>query len=60
MASAVMYTVEEVAGLLKISRWKVFELIRNNHLRSVKIGGLRRIPVRAIDEYVDHLLEEAS
>jgi len=37
----VVYTVEEAAQVLKISRWKVFDLIRTNQLRSIKIGGLR-------------------
>jgi excisionase family DNA binding protein len=55
--NALLYTVEEAAQLLNISRWKVFELIRTNELRSVKIGGLRRIPAKAIDEYVDRLME---
>ena len=56
----VVYTVEEAALVLKISRWKIFELIRTNQLRSVKIGGLRRIPHVAIDEYIARLLEEAA
>ena len=42
--NALLHTVEETAEILKISRWKVFELIRLSELRSVKIGGLRRIP----------------
>ena len=58
--NVVVYTVEEAALVLKISRWKMFELIRTNQLRSVKIGGLRRIPHVAIDEYIARLLEEAA
>ena len=57
--NVVVYTVEEAAQVLKISRWKVFDLIRTNQLRSVKIGGLRRIPQVAIDEYIARLMEEA-
>ena len=51
-----LLTVEETAEMLTISRWKVFELIRLQELRSVKIGGLRRVPRGAIDEYIAHLL----
>lgn len=51
-----LLTVEETAEMLTISRWKVFELIRLRELRSVKIGGLRRVPRGAIDEYIAHLL----
>jgi excisionase family DNA binding protein len=58
--NTVIYTVEEAAQVLKISRWKVFDLIRTNQLQSVKIGGLRRIPHSAIDAYIARLLEEAA
>jgi excisionase family DNA binding protein len=40
--------------------WKVFNLIRVRALRSVKIGGLRRVPRSAIDEYIARLLVEAT
>jgi excisionase family DNA binding protein len=56
----VVYTVEEAAQVLKISRWKVFDLIRANQLRSVKIGDLRRIPDTAIEEYITRLLDEVA
>jgi excisionase family DNA binding protein len=59
MQSAILLTVEEAAELLTISRWKVFDLIRQREIRSVKIGGLRRIPRSAVDEYVARLLEGA-
>jgi excisionase family DNA binding protein len=55
-----VYTVEEATQILKISRWKVFDLIRTNQLRSVKIGGLRRIPQVAMGEYIVRLMEEAA
>lgn len=58
--NTVVYTVEEAAQALKISRWKIFDLIRTNQLRSVKIGGLRRIPCTAIDEYITRLLKEVA
>jgi excisionase family DNA binding protein len=55
-----LLTVEEAAEALTISRWKVFDLIRCRELRSVKIGGLRRVPRAAIDEYIARLVQEAS
>jgi excisionase family DNA binding protein len=58
--NALLHTVEETAEILKISRWKVFELIRTNQLRSVKIGGSRRIPLRSIEEYIERLMEGAA
>jgi excisionase family DNA binding protein len=56
----ILHTVEEAAELLGVSRWKIFDLIRRNELRSVKIGGLRRIPRSAIDEFIQQLLKEAG
>ena len=58
--NALLHTVEETAEILKISRWKVFELIRTNQLRSVKIGGSRRVPLRSIEEYIERLMEGAA
>jgi excisionase family DNA binding protein len=57
--SRLLLKVEEAADALAISRWKVFELIRCDELRTVKIGGLRRIPRSAIEAYVERLLGEA-
>ena len=36
---------EDAAHVLGIGRTKVYELIRSGALRSVRVGGLRRIPV---------------
>ncbi|MGI5131622.1 helix-turn-helix domain-containing protein [Pseudonocardia sp. CA-107938] len=57
--ATILHTVEEAADLLRISRWKVFDLIRRKELQSVKIGGLRRVPRSAIDAYVARLLDVA-
>lgn len=56
----VFLTAEEVADALKISRSKVFDLIRNGDLVSVKIGRLRRVHADAVREYARHLIEEAA
>ncbi|MDR7301622.1 helix-turn-helix domain-containing protein [Haloactinomyces albus] len=53
-----LYRVEEVAKLLDVVRTAVFDLIRSGELASVKIGGARRIPRQAVDNYINHLLEE--
>jgi excisionase family DNA binding protein len=50
---------EEAAQVLGIGRTKVYELIRSGALRSVRVGGLRRVPVAALDEFVS-LLETDS
>jgi len=51
---------EEAARALGVGRTKVYELMRCGALRSVRVGGLRRIPVAALNEFVTRLEEEAA
>lgn len=51
---------EEAAVLLRLSRTKVYALIRSEQLVSVKIGGARRIPMAALVAYVAALVDEAA
>jgi excisionase family DNA binding protein len=53
-------TVSEVAELLRISRWKVYELIRSRELASFRLGRCRRIPAAAVSEMVKQLLNEVA
>jgi excisionase family DNA binding protein len=50
---------EDAASALGIGRTKVYELMRSGALRSVKIGGLRRIPATALADFVAKLEEQA-
>ncbi|MQY08063.1 helix-turn-helix domain-containing protein [Actinomadura macrotermitis] len=52
------YTVEQVAETLQIGRDKVYGLIRTGHLRSIKIGKLRRITDRQLAEFIASLEEK--
>jgi excisionase family DNA binding protein len=51
---------EDVTRVLGIGRTKVYELIRSGALRSVRVGGLRRVPVAALDEFVARLETDAA
>jgi excisionase family DNA binding protein len=53
-------TVPEVADLLKVSRWKVYELIRCRELESFLVGRCRRIPASAVREMVARLMSEVA
>ena len=53
-------TVPEVAALLKVSRWTVYELIRTRELASFKLGRCRRIPAAAVREMAARLTGEAA
>lgn len=55
-----MYTPEEVAEALRVGRSKVYDLMRSGQLRSVKIGGSRRVPATVLASYVAMLAEEAA
>ena len=53
-------TVAEVAQVLRIIRWKVYELIRSRELASFLVGRCRRVPATAVAEMVARLLDEAA
>jgi excisionase family DNA binding protein len=50
-----MHTVENAAGLLSISRTRMYQLIGNGDVFSVRIGRLRRIPDDALTAYMHQL-----
>ncbi|MFD7294129.1 helix-turn-helix domain-containing protein [Streptomyces sp. NPDC059897] len=53
-------TVPEVMEKLRLSRFKVYDLIRSNELRSITIGRARRIPVDSVRAFMRDRLEEAA
>jgi excisionase family DNA binding protein len=53
-----MVTVEEAAKLLSLSRAMLYRLMERRCIASVKVGTARRIPLRALQQYVDSLREE--
>lgn len=46
---------EDAAEILSVSRTTLFGLLNSGALRSVKIGGLRRIPLEALEDFVMRL-----
>ncbi|PNE36341.1 helix-turn-helix domain-containing protein [Streptomyces noursei] len=53
-------TVPEVMTALKLSRSKVYDLIRSGTLPSFTEGRARRIPLDALRTYIHNKLEEAA
>ncbi|MGW6955020.1 helix-turn-helix domain-containing protein [Streptomyces chartreusis] len=51
-------TVPEVMTALKLSRSKVYDLIRSRQLPSYTSGRARRIPADAVRHYMQDRLEE--
>ena len=48
----------EAAKALGIGRWKLYDLMRQGRLRSIKIDGCRRIPTSALTEFVAETVGE--
>jgi excisionase family DNA binding protein len=55
-----LLTINEVADLLRISRWSVYQLIWSGQLRSLKIGRRRLVRPSALAACVDVLDQEAA
>lgn len=50
-----LLTPVEAAKRLGIGRTRMFALIGAGDVRSVKIGRLRRVPVEALNDYVNRI-----
>jgi excisionase family DNA binding protein len=53
-----LLTANAAARRLSVGRTKVFELLGSGELPSVQIGRLRRIPARALNDYVNGLIAD--
>ncbi len=52
--------VSEAGRRLGCGRTTIYQLIDRGELETVKVGRLRRVPVVALDEYVDGLRDRAG
>jgi excisionase family DNA binding protein len=52
-------TIDEAAERLRVSRWTLYNLIRSNQLRTIKLGR-RLVPASALTECLDQLMEVAA
>jgi excisionase family DNA binding protein len=55
-----LFTIQEAADRLRVSKWSVYNLIRANQLRTVKIGRRRLVTPAALAECIKLLGEEAA
>lgn len=53
-----LLTTSEAARVLSISRSKVYELIGQGRLASVRIDASRRVPAQALLEFIQRLQHE--
>lgn len=55
-----LFTIQEAADRLRVSRWSVYNLIRANQLRTIRIGRRRLVPPAALAECIKLLGEDAA
>jgi len=55
-----LLTPEEAANALGIGRSKIYQLLRDGKVRSLRIGTCRRIPAAALPELIADMEDEAS
>lgn len=53
IATMKIYTVEEVATILKIAKSTIYELLKEGEIRGVKIGRVYRISEKALCEFLE-------
>jgi excisionase family DNA binding protein len=56
----ILVSVVEVARMLSIGRTAAWELVRKQKIKSVKIGRTRRVPIVAIQEYIQWLMDDVA
>ncbi|HEV3170371.1 MAG TPA: helix-turn-helix domain-containing protein [Actinocrinis sp.] len=54
-----LLTVREAYLRLRISKWKLYDLIRTRRLSSIQIGRRRFVPVDALRAYVQQRSQES-
>jgi excisionase family DNA binding protein len=55
-----LFTIDEAAAQLRVSRWTVYNLIRSGQLRTIKIGRRRLVPIDALSQCLEHLKEPVA
>ena len=55
-----LLTVPEAAQALAISRSKLYQLLADGVVASVRIDGSRRIPLEALDSYIASLMSDET
>ena len=51
---------EEAAEVLGLGRSKIYELMGTGAIESVRIGGCRRVPMAALDAFIEGLRQDMA
>ena len=55
-----VYTVDDLTEMLGTSKNAVYCLLKKNYFRSIKIGGLYRIPKKGFDDWLEGKPEDGA
>ncbi len=55
-----LLSVEEAAAVLSVGRSLVYDLVMHGDIPSIKVRRMRRIPLHALQAYIDRQLAQAS
>lgn len=55
-----LYRISEAMSLLSMGRSAIYELIRSGRLKTVTEGRARFVPAKAINDYVNLLMQESG
>jgi excisionase family DNA binding protein len=55
-AGKVLLSVEEAASVMSLGRSLVYDLVMRREIASIKVGRMRRIPVFALQDFVNKQL----
>jgi len=57
MASRLLVSMEEAAGMLSLSYYTTTRMVKAGTLPSVKIGTVIRVPLRGLEEWIERNTE---
>lgn len=60
MPEALLYDVDDAIAMTRLGRTKLYELMADGTLPSVKAGRRRLIPAQALRDFVAHLVATAT
>jgi excisionase family DNA binding protein len=52
----VLLSVEEAANAMSLGRSFIYELVMRKEIASIKVGRMRRIPIIALQDFVERQL----
>jgi len=56
----VLLTIKEASAALRISPWKLYDLINRRRIDTIKIGRRRLVPAGELTKLIDELREEIN